>query len=435
MNLTNENINIFNNISSIISKIPKENEILLLGESTHGTEEFYKIRSDLTKHFIENEDYNVILFETDWFNLYNVNKYINNKSDTNNIFDVLVNINSFPEWLWKNNIIIELIEWLKLYNQMYQKKIYLFGLDCYMLLESYTWLDIFLNMFDIELQQTLKKDLYFLKTFQTTQDFINAIMTNKLSIDHTFFENYLQKLLVTLQSNKDSYLKLCSEKNIDTIAVLSAEICCDVMINAFEYFIKQYQEPPGSNASWNTRDQHMLMTTMKIKDTITNAKILIWAHNSHIGDATATEAGGTDFSNNNTWNLGQMCRAMFSNTFIIGFGTNNGTVRAAPGWNMQNDVYILNLPITESIEYDIYSYCQLNNIKNCYICFKDIKTCQAFDFYKKQRMIGVIYCPNNELRSHYITCNISKQYDLYVFISKTNALEKIIPKKKFSESF
>lgn len=425
----------YNNIYSILNNIPINTDVLLLGESTHGSEEFYQFRSDLTKQLIQNQNYNIILFETDWFNLYNVNKYINNNSDTTNVEDVLVNINNFPEWLWKNNIIIELIEWLKVYNNLTNKKIYLLGLDCYLLIESLTWLYIFFKLFDEPLYNKIKKDLYFINNFKKTTDFINAIMNNQLPVNDIYFENYFQDLLITIQSKSDYYKKICNEKDIDTIAVISAEICCDVIINSFEYFKKQHLEPPGSNASWNTRDQHMLMTTMKLKENIKNAKIIIWAHNSHIGDATASCNGGTDFSNNNTWNLGQMCRAMFSNTFIIGLGTCTGTVRAASKWNIDEEVFVLNLPIDISIESFIYKQCQIRNIKNCYIDLNKCKTITPYCNFVKQRMIGVIYSPNTELQSHYVTYNISQQFDLYVFISQTTALEKIIPKKKFSQSF
>ena len=115
------------------------------------------------------------------------------------------------------------------------------------------------------------------------------------------------------------------------------------------------------------------MTTMKLKDKIPNSKIIIWAHNSHIGDATATEHGGTDFSNNNSWNLGQMCRAMFENTFIIGFGTYNGSVLAAPKWDEKHNIYILNVPIEDSIEEHIYHFCKSRNINNCFIDLNEYK--------------------------------------------------------------
>ena len=203
----------YNNVYSILNNIPKNTDVLLLGESTHGSEEFYQFRSDLTKQLIQEQNYNIILFETDWFNLYNVNKYINNNSDTTNVEDVLVNINNFPEWLWKNNIIIELIEWLKVYNNLTNKKIYLLGLDCYLLIESLTWLYIFLKLFDEPLYNKLKKELYFINNFKKTTDLISAIMNNQLPFNDIYFENYFQDLLITIQSKSDYYKKLCNETN------------------------------------------------------------------------------------------------------------------------------------------------------------------------------------------------------------------------------
>ena len=423
----------FKKADSVINKIPKNTDILLLGESTHGTEEFYKIRSDITKQLVSYDNFNIILFETDWFNLYNVNKYIHNTSTSKSAIDSLSNINNFPIWLWKNNIIIDLIEWLKNFNLKSTKNIYLLGLDCYLLKESLEWLYTFLKLIDIELYNTVYSDLMFITKFKTTNEFIKVTINNhKMDL---FIQDYFQQLLIQIQNNSEKYIKKCKELNIDTIAVISAEICCDVMINSYEYFKKQYLEPPGSNASWNTRDQHMLMTTMKLKDKIPNAKIIIWAHNSHIGDATATEHGGTDFSNNNSWNLGQMCRAMFENTFIIGFGTYNGSVLAAPKWYEKHNIYVLNVPIEDSTEEHIYHFCKSRNINNCFIDLKECKNISPFNTKKKQRMIGVIYNSNNELQSHYITSILSEHYDLYIFISHTSHLIELSKKKSFTDSF
>ena len=423
----------FKNADSVINKIPKNTDVLLLGESTHGTEEFYKIRSDITKQLVSYDNFNIILFETDWFNLYNVNKYIHNTSTSKSAIDSLSNINNFPIWLWKNNIIIDLIEWLKNFNLNSTKNIYLLGLDCYLLKESFEWLYTFLKLIDVELYNTIYSDLIFITKFKTTHEFIQVSINNhKMDL---FIQDYFQQLLIQIQNNSDKYIKKCKELNIDTIAVISAEICCDVMINSYEYFKKQYLEPPGSNASWNTRDQHMLMTTMKLKDKIPNSKIIIWAHNSHISDATATEYGGTDFSNNNSWNLGQMCRAMFENTFIIGFGTYDGSLLAASKWNEKHNIYVLNIPINDSIEQHIYNFCKSQNINNCFINLKNAKNISPFNTKKKQRMIGVIYNSNNELQSHYITSTLSQHYDLYIFISHTSHLIEPSQKKSFTDSF
>ena len=423
----------FNHADSIINTIPTNTDILLLGESTHGTEDFYKTRSDITKQLVSFDNFNIILFETDWFNLYNVNKYIHNTSESTSAEDSLSNIHSFPIWLWKNNVIIDLIEWLKNFNEKSTKKVYLLGLDCYLLKESLDWLYAFLKIIDIDLYNIIHSNLKCMKLCKTTNEFIQVALKNP-HID-IFIQDYFQQLLIQIQNNSQKYITKCNKLNIDTIAVISAEICCDVIINSYEYFKKQYLEPPGSNASWNTRDQHMLMTTMKLKDKIPNAKIIIWAHNSHIGDATATEHGGTDFSNNNSWNLGQMCRAMFENTFIIGFGTYNGSVLAAPKWDEKHNIYVLNVPIEDSIEEHIYHFCKSRNINNCFIDLKECKNISPFNTKKKQRMIGVIYNSNNELQSHYITSTLSEHYDLYIFISHTSHLIESSQKKSFTDSF
>jgi erythromycin esterase len=457
----------------ILKNIPNNNEILLLGESNHGCKEFYEIRSNISKRLINNNDYNIILFESDWLNIFDINNYIN--SNNFNLFnkkyenakDVLNNINKFPIWMWNNNIIADLIEDCKIMN----KKVYFFGMDCYLFIESYHWIIEFLNLIDIHLSNKIKKDLFFIEYFDNTQDFIHSIIQGKFKEYDLFCENYLQKLLICIQNNYDLYIKVCDEQNIDIINLISLEQSCEVMINSYEYFKKQYLEPHGSNASWNTRDQHMLMTIMKLKDKIPNSKIIVWAHNSHIGDSTATSRGGQDFTKNDNWNLGQMCRAIYNNTYIIGFGNYDGNITAASGWCETDQKFILKLPLEDSIEYLIYNLIKKKNINNCIIDLKKITMdssnplgslvpspspspsneplvpigslakdslnpfgsfapspsindieYQAFTSLMKQRMIGVIYNSNNELESHYIPCIISKQFDLFIFISHINSL-------------
>lgn len=416
--------NIYNfNYNKLYDFIPNNNEILLLGESNHGCNEFYEIRSNITKYLIENQEYNIILFESDWLNIFDINFYIhsnnfnlyNNKY--NNSYDILNNIKYFPKWMWNNTIIHNLIEDCKNFN----KKIYFLGIDCYLFIESYQWIIKFLNIIDINLSTKIKTDLFFIEYFNNTQDFIQSIIIGKFKKYDLFCEQYLQKLLIIIQNNFDIYKNICVQKNIDIINLISLEQLCEVLINSYEYFKKQYLEPSGSNASWNTRDQHMLMTIMKLKDKIPNSKIIVWAHNSHIGDSTATNRGGIDFNNNNNWNLGQMTRAIFENTFIIGFGNYNGTITAAKEWNSPQEFIDVNLPINNSIEYNIYNIIQKKNITNCIIYLHN-NHLDIFNKYMKQRMIGVIYNKNNELQSHYIDSILSKQYNLYIFISNISYL-------------
>ena len=422
-------IKIFNNHNSIIHKIPKNTDILLLGESTYGTEEFYDIRANITKQLITYEDYNIILMETDWYNLYIINKYIQDNSDFTHINDVLTKINNFPNWLLKNNIFIELIKWLKDYNKCAIKKIYLLGIDCYLLIETLQLLYTFLKVFDLKLYKILKKDLHFLNRYKKTTDFIHYFI-NK-SNNNFIKEEYFHELLLTIQKNKNTYKNICIKKSINPIAIINIEICCDVIINSYEFIKKQFSNEKKTYG--NIRDQHMLMTIIKLKDNIKNSKIIIWGHNSHIGDATSTENGGTNLSNNNTWNLGQMCRSMFQNTYIIGFGTYNGSVIASYKWGVKEQIFILNFPLKDSIEEHIYLFCQKRNINNCYIDLHFCKNIPPFNQKKPQRTIGLTYNSINEIEHHYISSILSKQFDLYIFISYTTHL--IEQKKEKSLKF
>ena len=112
----------------------------------------------------------------------------------------------------------------------------------------------------------------------------------------------------------------------------SAEQNLECMIAAEEYYAKQRLEPPGSQASWNARDQHMATTLLRVKELLGDPKVIVWAHNSHVGDSTATPTGGVDFERNNTWNLGQMTRAVLTGVHIVGLYSYQGEVRAASSW-------------------------------------------------------------------------------------------------------
>ena len=137
-------------------------------------------------------------------------------------------------------------------------------------------------------------------------------------------------------------------------------------------------EPPGSKASWNTRDQHMTMTILRLKDKLelinkTKQKVIVWAHNSHVGDSMSTKNGSQSFDQNNSWNLGQMTRSMFEKTHIIGFYTNNGTVRASSDWGSEDKIYKLNDAIKYSYEFYFHQYCNTRNLDSFILDLKKYK--------------------------------------------------------------
>ena len=227
-----------------------------------------------------------------------------------------------------------------------------------MLVESIEYIIDFLLKIDTDYGEKVNESLDIFKNLNTVNSFMNFIMNYDDKNIIQYYEQYFQNLLIQIQNNYDEYTIRCIEKDIDLFDLITLEQSAEVVISSFEYFKKQYTEPDGSNVSWNTRDQHMLMTVMKIKEKFCDSKVIIWAHNSHIGDSTATKNGGDIFENNDMWNLGQMCRSMFENTFILGFLTYNGSVLAAEKMNDKSKELILNLPISDSIEEQIYHLIQ-----------------------------------------------------------------------------
>ena len=316
--------------------------------------------------------------------------------------------------------------------------------------------------------------------------------------------------------------------------LISTDQCFELIVNADEYYRKLYSEPKGSQASWNIRDQHMTMTVIKLKELLNkvyneNPKMVIWAHNSHVGDSNATNRGGESFNNNNTWNIGQMVRNTFGKekVKIFGFYTYEGEVRASSEWDKPSKKYELNESLEYSYEwffhkvskkYDLPNFfirtnllnienkdknivlynlpCKykflnsLNEIReteklnskvinkiqkgdefiavdrkvidNCiirlklnsggwvteYISYGHItKYClpvgyrypenmvEFFNTMLLQRWIGVNYCKNNEIISHYGEICMGRQYDTVIFLDKTSELRPLTKKRNDLKKF
>lgn len=352
------------NIPNLINNIPLETEFVLLGECTHGTKEFYQIRSSITKKLIEECDYNLVLFEGEWPVIWNIDKYINDRKPIHNTGrEALNDIVNFPKWMWNNPIIEELVEWLKVKNT----NTHLLGIDCYSLLESKKQLIEFLDGVDPDYSKQVRKMLSFLDRYSNGQEYGYHIVNGELKNHSTQIQLVLQNLLSDLQWNK-----LPNYKNIDKLELLNAEQNCEILVNADEYYRKMYSEPSGSRACWNIRDQHMTTTLMRLKEYFPNSKIIIWAHNSHIGDALASNTGSNSFDENNNWNLGQMVRQVFGNTEIIGFYTYQGTVTASNQWDGETLQMELKPAYSNSYEDYFHQIANYKNISNFYIDFTNI---------------------------------------------------------------
>jgi len=357
------------NIDNIIKQIPEDNEILLLGECTHGTHEFYDIRSHITKYLIEHKGYNLVLLEGEWNALYPINEYIHNNNK--NLEESMDKLNKYPKWMWNNSVSTELFEWMKEYNKINNGfEANVFGIDCQSFYPSLEKIFLFLDKVDPVYSEVIKSKLSFFLNYTNERDYSHDVVNGQLSKHNLDIQNLLQSIYSEIQWEKtENYMKYCKKKGVDPLEAIAFEQNFEILINGEEYFKKMTSEPSGSCASWNTRDQHMTMTILRLKDKLENIsnnkqKVIVWAHNSHVGDSMATSNGSQTFDQNNSWNLGQMTRAMFDKTHIIGFYTNNGTVRASSEWGNDDKIYNLNSAIKFSSEYYFHEYCNYSKTKS-----------------------------------------------------------------------
>eukprot|EP00605_Chrysophyceae_sp_TOSAG23-4_P002009 GSChrysophyteH1.ASY1.ANO1.2224.1 assembled CDS len=396
------------NAQSIVDSIPDGKRIVLLGESTHGTEEFYRTRAEITKRLVDERGFTAVVFEADWPLMRSANDYT-------------------------HSVMVEFFDWCKERHSLLlqsKKSPELFGMDCYSLFESKNALIQFLEVHDREFAMEVKERLRYLDKFTDGHEYGDAMVNGNMSRAASHIQEVLTAIQSRLQWGSDKYA--CSD-----VERLSAEQNCEVVIAADEYYKKCVSEPAGSQASWNARDQHMTTTLLRIQAHLEDPKIVVWAHNSHIGDSTATDRGGQSFERNETWNLGQMVRATFGdeNTWIIGQYTYNGTVTAARSWGGAHQVHTLNDATPDSYEGVLHREVQVHvepsdggfyfatePFLNSNVCDRRSENSRALH---SDRWVGVIYRADSEMQSHYGKLSLARCYDVIVFVDSSSTLKPV----------
>jgi len=324
------------------------------------------------------------------------------------------------------------------------KSPHLFGMDCYSLFASKKLLLEFLALHDPEFAREASTKLKYIDSYTNPHDYADAVTHGNLSRIATHIQDTLTSIQSRLQWHSHNYDCTPSER-------LSAEQNCEVLIAADEYYRKQVTEPAGSQASWNARDQHMTTTILRIRAHLgEDTKIVIWAHNSHVGDSTATSSGGDSFTRNETWNLGQMVRGTFGpeKTWIVGQYTHDGTVTAASNWGGAHSKMTLKPSFPDSYERHMHDLSTthlsnssyyfttspfLNNTPNLLNALATkhpvpLALAELLSSSRLQRWVGVQYKPETERQSHYGELMLTLCYDQVVFIPTTSALLPPSPK-------
>lgn len=380
---------------------------VLIGEASHGTHEYYTWRAKITKRLIMEKNFSFVAVEGDWPDCYRVNRfakgYLNSGRDTRS---VLNEFNRWPTWMWANWEMVAFIDWLKNYNENFssEKRIGFYGLDVYSFRESLDAIITYLEKNDTKTLSQAKKVLECIEPYgkDEGQSYARASITLP-----ELCEKEILELLRKIQNNVENY-------NSDAENVFSTEQNAYIAKNAEKYYRAMLKGGPDS---WNIRDRHMVFTLDRLMEFHgKHSKTIIWEHNTHIGDARAT-----DMASEGMVNVGQLLKESHEKKDVvsIGFGSYKGTVIAGRSWG---DI-MRSIKVPKAID---GSWEQAFHVasegENKLLLTADIETEKCVSSYIGHRAIGVVYNPEYEKFGNYVPSILPKRYDAFIFIDRTNAL-------------
>lgn len=388
-----------------------DSEIVMLGESTHGTKEYYDIRAEITKALIKDKNFNCIAIEGDWPDAYQINKYINGE-EYNNGEEPLKAFDRFPTWMWRNQSVLTFISWLHKHNknQDLKNKANFYGLDLYSLYRSIDTVINILDSIDPKAAEEARSHYSCFDQFGGDIELYGQAVLYKI-ID-SCSEQVVEQLQLLLIQDRE----LIKENKLSLDQAFDLEQNARVIKNGEDYYRSLFIS--GKN-TWNLRDSHMFEMLNFIiesykKKNINTPKIIIWAHNTHVGDASATE-----FTQRGEFNIGQLIREKFgAKSVSIGFMTYTGTVSAASNWHSPVERKFVRNSLMGSFEF-LFHEIKINQF------LLGLKNKKLILPVLLERAIGVVYKPETERSSHYFYANLQKQFDFIIYIDKTTALEPL----------
>lgn len=396
---------------------------VLIGEATHGTEEFYRLRAEITKWLIQENGFSAVAVEGDWPDCYQVNRYVRGDEHIHNANSALSKFLRFPTWMWRNDVMVEFVDWLHDYNEMRtppQEKAGFYGLDLYSLYASIEAVIDYLEKTDPPAAERARN---YYACFDHGHHLAEKPQeygyTASLGITPTCKKQAVEQL-VELRHHAHNYMKK------DGFAAGEEYFCAEqnakLVLDAEHYYRTMFE---GNVSSWNLRDKHMVETLYALTEHLSKwrnerAKIVVWAHNSHIGNADATEMGEMG-----EWNIGKLVRnAHGRDAALIGFSTYSGTVTAASHWDGKAERKTVQRGMEESYEALFHAV----GIPNFLLILRDREQLQYhLNLSRLQRAIGVIYAPETERRSHYFFSKLPEQFDAIIHIDTTHALKPLEP--------
>lgn len=382
-----------------------DRRVVLLGEASHGTSEFYRARAAITRHLVEFHGFTVVAVEADWPDAAAINRYV--MHDTAREFAGPA-FTRFPTWMWRNTVVEDFSHWLRTHNDQVPdacRRAGFYGLDIYNLQASIAAVLAYLDEIDPAAARIARERYACLTPWQgNPATYGRAVLTDS-------YRRCEEKVVAQLRTLLESRLDYEAQ---DGASFLDAAQNARLVAAAERYYRIMYY---GGAESWNLRDRHMFETLENLLEARgPDAKAVVWAHNSHIGDARATEMGTA----RGELNLGQLCRERWGDAAaLIGFGTHKGTVAAASDWGGRMEVK----PVRPSREGSYERICHDSGNGRFFLDLnRDEGLRSALAPERLERFIGVIYRPETELASHYANASLPGQFDGWVWFDETEAV-------------
>ncbi len=391
--------------------------VVLLGEATHGTEEFYRERALLTRRLIAERDFTAVAIEADWPDAYRANRYVRGISSDSDAVQALDSFSQFPTWMWRNHAVVDFIEWLRAFNEAHHEAwsaVGFYGLDLYSLYASIDEVIAYLATVDPDAAARARERY---GCFDRADRDANAYAWIAGHRRDASCEQEAVDQLVELLDNRSRYQ--AEDEALAEDEFFFAEQNARLAHSAERYYRTMYQ---GGTSSWNLRDRHMADTLNELmrhlSGRVENPKVIVWAHNSHLGDARFTSMGRAG-----EWNVGQLIRQEYGDAaFLVGYTTHHGTVTAARNWDEPADRRQVRPAFEQSYE-DLFHRAGLDRF---YLPLRDPgEALGGLHQERLERAIGVVYHPHSERASHYFLCDIARQFDGVLHFDETSALEPL----------
>lgn len=388
--------------------------LVLIGEASHGTHEFYRERAQITKRLIKEKGFAAVAVEADWPDAYRVNRYVRGLGSDADAVEALAGFKRFPAWMWRNADVLDFVGWLRTHNDdlaPHAAKVGFYGLDLYSLHSSIAAVLDYLDRIDPDAAQRARARYACFDHFGSDEQAYGY--ATGLGIAKSCEEEVVSQL-VELHRRAAEYARRDGRIAADEYFYASQN--ARLVLNAERYYRSMFR---GRVSSWNLRDRHMVETLESLRQYLgAQAKIVVWAHNSHLGDARATSMG-----QEGEWNVGQIVRELHDrDAVLVGLTTHHGTVTAASNWDGPAERKRVRPALVNSYEALFHDV----SIPRFFLTLRNMgHATSALNEPLLERAIGVIYRPETERASHYFQARLSPQFDAVLHFDETRAVEPL----------